>query len=44
MLKKLENLLKAEIDPAFAKRAEFIFQEIEKNKPKKILDATPWKN
>ncbi len=39
MLKKLENLLKAEIDPGFAKRAEFIFQEIEKSKPKKILDA-----
>lgn len=39
MLKKLENLLKAEIDPAFAKRAEFIFQEIEKSKPKKILDG-----
>lgn len=39
MLKKLENLLKNEIDPAFAKRAEFIFQEIEDKKPRTILDA-----
>lgn len=39
MHQKLENLLKSEIDPAFAKRAGFIFQEIERKKPKKILDA-----
>lgn len=38
MLKKLKNLLQNEIDPAFSKRAEFIFKEIEKEKPKKILD------
>ena len=38
MLKKLENLLKIEIDPAFAKRAKFIFREIEKHRPKTILD------
>ena len=39
MLKKLENLLKSEIDPVFAKRAEFIFEEVEKIKTQKILDA-----
>lgn len=39
MLDKLENLLKAEIDPAFAERARFIFKEIEKQKPKRILDV-----
>lgn len=39
MLKQLKNLLKNEIDPAFAKRAEFIFKEIRKRKPKRILDA-----
>ncbi|MBI4009218.1 class I SAM-dependent methyltransferase [Candidatus Roizmanbacteria bacterium] len=39
MLKQLENILKSEIDPAFAKRAEFIFQAIEVEKPKKVLDA-----
>lgn len=39
MLQKIVSILQCEIDPAFAKRAEFIFQEIEKRKPKKILDA-----
>ncbi|MBI2641446.1 class I SAM-dependent methyltransferase, partial [Candidatus Roizmanbacteria bacterium] len=39
MLKQLENILKSEIDPAFAKRAEFLFQTIEERKPKKVLDA-----
>lgn len=39
MLTKLKNLLKAEIDPAFAKRAEFIFAQVEKHRPKKILDG-----
>lgn len=39
MLKKLKDFLRAEIDPAFAKRAEIIFQCIEKYKPKRILDA-----
>lgn len=37
--KKLWHFLQAEIDPAFAKRAQLIFEEILKNKPKKILDA-----
>lgn len=39
MLKKLKKILQAEIDPAFAKRAEFVFREITKEKPEKILDA-----
>lgn len=39
MLKKLKNLLRTEIDPAFAKRAEFIFREVEKYRPKIILDV-----
>jgi len=39
MLKKLKDFLQAEIDPAFAKRAEMIFEIIEKYKPKIILDA-----
>jgi len=39
MLKKLKYFLRAEIDPAFAKRAEIIFQYIEKYKSKRILDA-----
>lgn len=39
MLRKLEILLKNEIDPAFAKRAEYILTEIERKKPKTILDV-----
>jgi len=39
MLRKLKYFLQAEIDPAFAKRAEIIFKIIEKYKPKIILDA-----
>lgn len=39
MLKKLKNLLLSEVDPAYAKRAEFIFQEIENKKPHSILDV-----
>lgn len=39
MLKKLKNILKSEIDPAFEKRAWFIFQSVEKYKPKKVLDV-----
>ena len=39
MHKQLENLLKAEIDPGFVKRAEFIFEIIEKRKPLRILDV-----
>jgi 2-polyprenyl-3-methyl-5-hydroxy-6-metoxy-1,4-benzoquinol methylase len=39
MLKKLKDFLRTEIDPAFAKRAEIIFQYIKKYKPKRILDA-----
>jgi len=39
MLKALDDLLRAEIDPAFALRARFIFEEVEKTKPKKVLDA-----
>ncbi len=39
MLKKLKNILANEVDPAFEKRAKFIFQAIEKYQPKKILDA-----
>lgn len=35
----IENILKAEIDPAFAARAAIIFNEVEDRKPKKILDA-----
>lgn len=38
MLKKLKNLLNAEVDPAFAKRAEYIFTQIEIHKPKNVLD------
>lgn len=36
---RVNNLLKKEIDPAFAKRAGFIFTQIEKIKPAKILDV-----
>jgi len=36
---KLKILLKNEIDPAFAKRAEYIFNKISDKKPKKILDV-----
>ncbi len=39
MYKNLENLLQAEIDPAFARRARYIFEEVKKARPKKILDA-----
>lgn len=39
MNKKVKAILDAEIDPAFARRAELIFEELEKAKPKKILDA-----
>ena len=39
MLKKLRILLDNEIDPAFAQRAEFIFKILEKEKPKRVLDA-----
>ncbi len=39
MNRSLKNILQAEIDPAFAKRSELIFQEVEKQKPQKILDA-----
>ncbi len=39
MLKQLENILQNEIDPAFAKRARFIFEQVEKERPKKVLDA-----
>jgi len=38
MLKKHENLLQAEVDPAFAKRARFILETVAKEKPKRILD------
>ncbi len=38
MLKKLENLLQAEVDPAFAKRARFILETVTREKPKRILD------
>lgn len=39
MLKQLKIFLKTEIDPAFAKRAEYIFSAIERLRPQKILDA-----
>ncbi len=39
MQKKLEILLRNEIDPAFAKRAKFIFYSVEKEKPQRVLDA-----
>lgn len=39
MLSQLKTILETEIDPAFAKRAEFIFEQAEKSKPEKILDA-----
>ncbi len=39
MLRQLENLLRAEIDPAYSQRARVIFEQIEKEKPLKILDA-----
>lgn len=38
MLKRLENLLQAEVDPAFAKRARFILDTVAKEKPKVLLD------
>ena len=38
MLRKLRNLLSSEIDPAFSKRADFIFTSIYRDKPKKVLD------
>lgn len=37
--KALKDLLETEIDPAFAQRAQFIFDNIECAKPKYILDA-----
>lgn len=39
MNKSLEHILQAEIDPAYAKRSELIFRQVENIKPKKILDA-----
>ncbi len=39
MRKNLQNLLRAEIDPAFAKRAEAIFNWIDRTKPQRVLDA-----
>lgn len=39
MLRKLKNLLEHELDPAFRKRAEFIFQAIEAKQPKTVLDV-----
>lgn len=39
MLKSSKKLLQGEIDPVFAKRAEFILKAVEKEKPSKILDV-----
>lgn len=39
MQRDLENILKSEIDPAFAKRARLILEAVDRDKPKKILDA-----
>jgi SAM-dependent methyltransferase len=39
MKKELINLLDKEIDPAFARRASIILKEVEKEKPKVVLDA-----
>lgn len=39
MNRKLQNLIQTEIDPVFAKRSEFIFKEVYKKKPAKVLDA-----
>ena len=39
MIKQLNHLLASEFDPGFEQRARFIFENIEKYKPKKILDA-----
>lgn len=39
MQKKLKTLLDHEIDPVFKKRAEFIFKEIEREKPGAVLDV-----
>lgn len=39
MLRKLKNLLQAEIDPSFSARAESIFETVEEKIPKIILDA-----
>lgn len=36
---ELKSLLSNEIDPAFAKRAAFIFRAIEQKKPKRVLDV-----
>lgn len=38
-MKKFFKFLDSEIDPVFAQRARLILDEIEKRKPKKILDA-----
>ncbi len=39
MLKELNTILRNEIDPAFAKRARLILEEVEQAHPEKILDA-----
>jgi len=38
ILQELEHLLLAEIDPAFARRARFIFEIVQREKPNYILD------
>ena len=37
MIKHLNHLLASEFDPGFEQRARFIFENIEKYKPKKYL-------
>ncbi len=39
MQKKLEHILKTEIDPAFSQRARFILEEIDANKPHRLLEV-----
>jgi 2-polyprenyl-3-methyl-5-hydroxy-6-metoxy-1,4-benzoquinol methylase len=36
--KKLQNLLEAEIDPAFAQRAKLIFEQVAQAQPRSVLD------
>ncbi len=39
MIQSIERIVAQEIDPAYAKRAAFIFQSVEEVRPKKILEV-----
>lgn len=38
-MKKIQRILSQEVDPAFAKRADYIVRHIQRNKSKRVLDA-----